>query len=520
MKLFSLFKPRELPKSTEISLFVAIIIGFTAFSIATIGNSSIWFDEAFGAYMIKFNFAEIFKFTGLDVHPPLYYWLLKLWGMVFGTSDVELRSMSVLFAVIAIIFAYLLVRKMFGQKAALISSALVMLSPIFIRYAQEMRMYTMVAAIGMSATYVLYLIREKSSRRLWVVYGVLIALGMWTHYFTALIWLGHWVWRAIETHQKDTKAWKKAFFTRQWVLVHAFAIALYLPWIPKLISQVLNVQVNGFWIPPISPVTVPSYLSTVFVYQTASMTAPWLTVLLAVMLACGVYMVQKVYRAMKRRDRMYYRLLIIGAVAPVALLIAISLPPLRSTFIDRYVLFSAIMLVIVFGVAVARYAEKSQRIKWLFVGLILVLSFAGISNVYTYGNYNMNSLQKSETKELIQAINDTSGTTGQPIIADTPWIYYEAAQYSSKSNGVFFIDKYVEYKFGSLEMLRQSDRGKIKNLDTFLAQHPLIWYIGIPGASEIQPPSGNVQIVQRIRIDDSITKKPAYEAVQYRVIGE
>ena len=77
MKRFLFFKPKEFSRLAEISIVGFILAAFTGITFATIGRSSIWFDEAFGAYLIRFNFAEIFHYTSLDVHPPFYYWLLK-----------------------------------------------------------------------------------------------------------------------------------------------------------------------------------------------------------------------------------------------------------------------------------------------------------------------------------------------------------------------------------------------------------------------------------------------------------
>lgn len=520
MKLFSLFKPKEISKKLEYMIVAGVIAGFIGLVVVTIGKSSIWFDEAFGAYLIGFNFFDIFKFTALDVHPPLYYWVLQLWTAFFGSSDIALRSMSTFFAVVALIAGYLFVRKAFGQKAALVMLPLVALSPILIRYAQEARMYTMVLAIGLTATYALYLLQQKSSRKLWVIYAVLVAAGMWTHYFTALVWLGHWAWRAFETYAKPLGKWRKAFFTREWVMTHVLAVVLFLPWLPWLIRQVLDVQTNGFWIPPVSPVTIPSYLSDVFLYQTAWQTSPWMTLVLGATVMLGAFLTIRVYKGLGKDSRKAYALLIASATVPVGLLLLMSMPPAQSTFIDRYILMAAICLVMVFGIAIALASKELYRTKFVLTALLVVASVVGIANVYHYGNYNTTTEQKSETRQLIQAIRDTQGAEGQPIIANTPWVYYEAAQYGNDTNGVYFINQYVEYKYGSLEMLRQSDRGKIKDLDAFLVEHPIVWYIGRPGDAEIDPPAGNVEAVQSIRISDEITGKPAYQAVQYRVISE
>ncbi len=43
---------------------------------------------------------------GQDVHPPLYYVLLKVWERVFGESLWAVRGLSVLFGAAAVLVAY------------------------------------------------------------------------------------------------------------------------------------------------------------------------------------------------------------------------------------------------------------------------------------------------------------------------------------------------------------------------------------------------------------------------------
>lgn len=520
MKNFSFLRKFKVTVKTEIIVVAAILATFVMVAMATIGVSSIWFDEAFGAYMLNFSFADIFRFTALDVHPPLYYWLLKVWSMVFGTGDVALRSMSVFFAVAALIVGYLLLRKIFGSKTALVSLPFVALSPILIRYAQEARMYTFIVFVGLAATYVLYVLRQRPSKKLWVLYGLLVAIGMWTHYFSALIWLGHWVWRAIDTHQRSLKRWAQKFFTKEWLLTHALAVGIFAPWLPWMLRQFMDVQSNGFWIPPISPMTLPSYASDVLLYLPAALTSPWLTVLLWATVGLAVVLVYRTLRSLRGHELTGYLLLVVGALAPVALLVAVSLPPLQSTFIDRYILTAAVLFTAVIAVAVAKAPAGLSHLRAATAVLLIVCSIAGISNVYWYGNYNQSTGEKHEAKQVVAAIRDTAGTAGEPIIANTPWLYYEAAQYSNDKNTVYFIDKYTEYKFGSLEMLRQSDIGKIKDLDGFLDEHQKVWYIGRPGDAQIDPPAGNVEVLRRIYVNDSVTGQPAYQAVEYQVSAE
>ena len=91
---------------------------------------SIWFDEAFTAYINRFNFADIAHYTSTDMHPPFYYWLIKVWTSVFGTSDVGFRSLSMVLGVGIIILGFVLLKKLFSKRVAMLGVVLLALSPM------------------------------------------------------------------------------------------------------------------------------------------------------------------------------------------------------------------------------------------------------------------------------------------------------------------------------------------------------------------------------------------------------
>ena len=136
-----------------ICISAPIIIGaiYMVLCIAQL-NQSIWFDESYSAYLTRFEYPKIWAFTASDVHPPLYYFVLKTWAHFFGHTEVAMRSLSVIFGAIAVLFAFLWIKYKYGATAAITASTLLAISPVFVRYGQEMRMYSMVLAIVFAAT--------------------------------------------------------------------------------------------------------------------------------------------------------------------------------------------------------------------------------------------------------------------------------------------------------------------------------------------------------------------------------
>ncbi|NTW61404.1 hypothetical protein HGB24_01790 [Candidatus Saccharibacteria bacterium] len=488
---------------------------FTIISLITITKSSIWFDEAFGAYLIRFNFFDIAKYTASDVHPPLYYWLLKVWSMAFGSSELSLRSMSLLFGLLAVFFAYMLIKRLFGLKSARFSLVFIIISPMLIRYSQEARMYMLVAAIAMAATYVLSIAMESKRRWPWIVYGLLVSLGMWTHYYSALVWLAHWIWRA-DVIRRSTKKrqFVKAFFSRDWIQAHLIAVGIYLPWLPFLVSQAFVVQAYGFWIPPVSLVTPFNYINKVFYYQDMKDPTGWLLLAILLLMSAVIYMMaRRVYENMDSKLRQNYRLIMALSFAPILILMLVSLPPLRSTFVDRYLITSVFGISLFIGVTIAhRIKNLGSKLTILASMAIIAMMIFGISNVYEYGNYDKDSKQ---TRQIVEQVWHHA-KPGQPIIAATPWLFYEVVFYSTDSHPVYYIAP-DNYPYGSLMMLKENDMFKIKDVKKFEQDHPTFWYIGWSQDGKLDSPQSNWRILEKITIDDPINGGPEYVAEEFKV---
>ncbi len=524
MNIRSLFgKSKQSLERRDVILIIVAVIAFAAISLPTIANSSIWFDEAFSAYLIRFNLVEIWSYTSADVHPPLYYWLLKGWSLLFGTTDLALRSMSVLFGAIAIVFSYLILHRSFGRKAAIYGLIALVLSPILIRYSQEMRMYAMVVAIALAATYVLQRATEQGSRKLWITYGVLISLGMWTHYFAAIVWLAHWAWRALTIKKSSKsmklKAFRLKFFTRDWVIAHIVAIGLFLPWLPFLIKQLVVVQAFGFWIPPVTPLTITNYFTNTVFYLDQKDLTPWLTLIFIVLVGVVIWLSVRGYKKLSKSQKPTYLLILALALVPPILLIITSMPPLQSSFIDRYLVTSSVAITLL--LALALWFSTELKSKLIVIGihfLVLGSLIVGVVSVYHYGNYNKINNNSSGAKQVMQQVLERA-SPGEAIIAGTPWVYYDAVFYATKQNSVWFIDQ-EKYEFGSLEMLRTQDLNKIKDKKAFILDQTTFWYIGQPGEGSLEAPIKGLEVLQSLRQSDPSTGKPSYQAIQYRVISE
>ena len=508
----------------DIAALIAAIIAYSTLVLSHIATWSIWFDEAFTAYIVRFNYLDIARYTATDVHPPLYYWLVKVWTSLWGTSELAFRSFSLVCGVIAIVLGFMLLRKLFGARAAMLGAWFMALSPMLVRYGEEARMYTMVTAIVLGATYVLVRATETNARKYWVWYGILIAIGMWTHYFAALAWLAHWVWRAaaLRIDGAKGKEWRRRFFSKQWIWTHVVAIGVFAVWAPLMLRQLGIIQM-GFWIPAVSAHTFTNYFTNVLFYLDQQKVVSWFALLYVAVVVLVTVLLFRAYRQLtSKKDRKSLLLLMSLAFTPPVLLFLASMPPMKSSFVERYLIPAvASLMLLLAAVIVHGMRGKSRRLS-VFLVVLLIASFAiGINRVYYYGNYNKTNGTSIRTKELIELISAKS-QPGEPIIATDPWVFYEAVFYTSSDHPIYFIDQTIEYKYGSVDMLKYNDQFKIKDLDSFVATHPTVWYFGNKGSDPITPPSitRDWRQIDTVAAYDSINETTPYKAARYQTNAE
>ena len=128
-------------------LFLGILSFFVCLFQAF--GQDIWFDEVFSVNFIQHSYKEIAALTGKDVHPPLYYWYLKLFHdigkvLVPAASSIVLCKLASMLPFVGI-FVYTLtaIRKNFGLHVAVLFWFLIMTMPQISNYTVEIRMYSL-----------------------------------------------------------------------------------------------------------------------------------------------------------------------------------------------------------------------------------------------------------------------------------------------------------------------------------------------------------------------------------------
>lgn len=208
-------------------------------------QKSIWFDEAASWRTASFPLPTLLKSLAANVHPPLYFLILKFWCGVFGDSLTALRSCSVLWGCAAIGIGALLAvhgAEDHRRDRTVLVLALLGFSPLAVRYAREARMYALATFLVLAAAWLL-LCGLKRDRKLlvWASGGVLAAAA-YTHYYCLFHCLAQAVYLAgVAWHQR--KIWL--------VAVALLPLATFLPWTWVFWSQAERVG-EDYWTVPLT----------------------------------------------------------------------------------------------------------------------------------------------------------------------------------------------------------------------------------------------------------------------------
>ena len=120
---------------------------------------SFWNDEGNSARLSERSLALIVEGTASDIHPPLYYLLLRGWRELLGDSEFGLRSFSAFVGVLTVAGVMAIGLAIWRKKwqVAALAGLLTAVNPALIYYSQETRMYALLAFWGVLSTWLFVL---------------------------------------------------------------------------------------------------------------------------------------------------------------------------------------------------------------------------------------------------------------------------------------------------------------------------------------------------------------------------
>ena len=315
-----------------------------------------------------------------DNSPPLYYVLLNLW-MGLGSSETTLRllSLSLSVATIPIVIAH--GRTLVDTHTGLIAGALLALSPIAIRYAQEVRMY---AVYGLGAALALWALTEaiqpRSRGRLgwWMAAAGGTCIVIFSHSIGMTFWGAILCWGAAMTlWRRFPVRWPAPthFPVRAFWWTQAVILLAYLPYGLFVASQQVTRVTEVFWARP------PTVISVLAIFGRLGMAwqpdyVPWLLIIGFFLMAFGA---AGLWHLRHRPQEL--ALLAAVVILPVTALLFYSLR--RPLLIDRVFLFDApiLLLLVATGIRTAAGTWRDLQSAWAWLPPIPISLLTGIGVV-------------------------------------------------------------------------------------------------------------------------------------------
>jgi mannosyltransferase len=322
---------------------------------------SLWLDEGSTWAISGHSFSDLLRalwHSEADAG-ALYLVIEHAWLAVWGVSVVALRSLSVVFAVLTIPLFFGLARRVLTRTAALAATTMLAFNAFFLVYARDARMYTLVLALCVAATYCFVRLIESEPSTQWLaLYVVAATAAIYTHAFALLVVAAHVVSVAA---LPDRRARLRSF------LVPAGLIAvLSLP----LFGYVVFSSARGVdWVPPLKFGQLEQFARDLT--GASRFVAP---VVGSVVVGCSGVIVIRTLRTAGRTVQLWRTALpLVLFVVPIVGTAAVSL--VKPFFVSRYLFIALPGYILSLGLVFERVAQRSRRV--LLAVVVALIAIAG-----------------------------------------------------------------------------------------------------------------------------------------------
>jgi hypothetical protein len=222
-----------LPNWAIVSGTLVVLLAASAYVRTRALGGQFWIDEAITTGISLHPLSVIPGILRHDGNPPLYYLLLHFWMRAFGASETATHALSLLFGLLTIPVAMWAGWSLFGRRAGLIAAVFFAFNAWLTQYAEETRMYELMALLGLVATAAFlhgFLFRR---RRYLFLFAAALALMLYTHSWGIFFFAGSIIALIPVLAVTDDRRG----VLRDAVLTFVAAGILFIPWIPNLIYQ-------------------------------------------------------------------------------------------------------------------------------------------------------------------------------------------------------------------------------------------------------------------------------------------
>jgi len=401
----------RLKNLVEKHFFALLIIGLALIlRIILLWNSSIWADEAYAIReMASTSFSEIIATLKEDPGSPAYYFLLRIWVLLFGDSEMAAASLSTLLSASTPLFTYLFARRIFHhQTPALIACALIGFNEASLTHSANVRYYAMLELLTLlSAGFFWEMIHSKKG---FFPYAVISALALYTHTYFFFVLAGQFFVVLF--------LFPRRFFRFFGALLVIFL--LFSPWLTVQVHQAL-LQTAGKIGAPYPELSEYGGIGQAFFKSISNKTFGWKYGHPAALFIVAILLVGGPFLAYGRRGWKPY------AAHALTLIVMIGIPLLISLWkpiflLGRYDIIAAPYVALSFGYLLARIP-----FPYTSVLIIVMLALGGILRTGWFVEERMD-----EDRAVIQEISEFS-------TSDDAYIFMGLSRFAAN----YYLDQYA-----------------------------------------------------------------------------
>ncbi len=377
-------------------------------------SSDIWYDELFTMGLANQSCGKLISITARDVHPPLYYLIVKLFLTLFGGAAdgweqvMIAKLVSVLPFLLCLIYAVTKIRRHFGMLVAGLFGFLLLTMPQLADYTVEVRMYgyaLFFIVAGMLHAY--ELTGEETDKRKsfgnWAAVTLYALAACYTHYFACVAACMIYLYLLCAFWRKGR--WKREI--GRFAVSGMVCAAGYLPWLLTAVTRQVGQVKENYWIQPLSWRSLGGCVKFLFQPFFASGT---LNAVLAVLLfGCyGLLLLFSFKKQWKRENRRkegaaWFTVGCVAVLGGVVLFGFLASFLIRPVFVYRYMLPGMGVFWLAFALLVSGVKEK----KFLFFPLLFIVTAVGLRNYRSfYGEEMWKRVQMEAAKEALLEIGE------------------------------------------------------------------------------------------------------------------
>lgn len=454
----SAFSAVKLKRNTSAytAAIIAIILLATFLRFHLLDTQSFWNDEGNTARLSERSLALIIEGTASDIHPPLYYILLRGWRELVGESEFALRAFSAFAGILTIPVVIALGRMIGGKRpylVVIIAGLATALNPALIYYSQEARMYAFLGFLAVLATLLLVKFLAVSFQQSAVskgtvgwagAYVLCATVGLYTQYFFPTVLVAHNVLvlivliRLLFNKQQATGNSQQGTsrithhvlrLFLSWCVIMLLTFLLYSPWFPIFIGNFGSDVVGSGQ--PVLP-----YMRDMIWWMAFGRTLPfvgWAFAVVLLLIGIGIF-----------QGRKQAILPLICWLIPLLFIVVGSTTPELFKFLVVAVPF----MMLIYGLVVdePQRARRSQRGELVVpvVSVILLISLLfptvqSLNNLYTDPEY-----ARADYRGMVQRIFDENRDNVAVILnAPNQW---EVFTYYYPDTAVFPMPEGLRYE--------------------------------------------------------------------------